>query len=968
MILVLSSMVIIDVSADDLISGIPAENVLVGRREATSLINTLNFTDVPNNHWARESIVRGGAFGMIAGGNTFSPNASVSNQEALAFVIRVIGMENAANQARVAQAEEFEGTATAALWSLGYLHHAMTIGLIEQEDFDDATVDNQAVLNPEFNFLRSAPATREQVVHWLVQGLNTMNAGTFDLTDSLVAVRQFNDWGNIDVSMLQSMEAAVRNNIISGTTPTTLAPGASLTRAQMAQILANLDSIYFNAAGISRGTGTVGAIVDMQVTATGQDTFTRQIQIRTAAGNRVDINYELSRSGSPQSGITDAVVFKNGRAASLTSLEQGDQIEYFYRTEDNVVLYVNVVSEFERRTVQGIFAEANLETGAVTIRDNLDRLFTYTMQIALYNSTSVRIDGRYIPLNQLPIGNRIELTLENNTISDIRFIGAPVVVSEFRGIVVENNPDFGYITVLDNNGNLVTMQYNENDMRVLKRQYFDNNNMIGYIAEVFPNFRFNPLESPISEIEPGNIVFIRPDPEDPSTISFISAATNYTQRFVRITQISRNGLTTSLTVEYGNGQISFFDIATDILVLRDGRAISMDDVQVGDRARVLINQAQIEPGHIWESIRQMQIETSGHFITRVVKGQLVDINPIQRQMNIQNAETLTPAGWSNHRNVQSLSLAGNDIQYYLDGRRISLDFAVTHLRRMDGEVYIALEDNFAGERVRKVTFRTGRDELLEPDTVMSADGAGIFHIIGNNGGISTDAGSIVIRNGRLVSGNDILPFDHVNVALNGQNRAAVVNIGPAPDVSQVNIARVRVREVNEGRSFTTTAISLLVGQDWVYSPIEREFTIGHDTLFLNSSGQYSINEFRGFTENNVINDVFYVVFEGSRARMVVTAPFATRMVRGTIYANNGTSLSIRDVRFYEESTGRWLPVSNVNNTGTITIPQNVIIAKHNQTVHSRDLLVGEQIKAFTTVLPAMNPGFTVNGYIIIHER
>ncbi|MCL2873703.1 MAG: S-layer homology domain-containing protein [Defluviitaleaceae bacterium] len=958
----------IEIAADDLISGIPTENTFTGRREASVLISTLNFNDVPNGHWANEAIVRGGAFGMISGGSTFSPNASVSNQEALAFVIRLMGAENAANQARVTQAEEFEGSPIANLWSLGYLNHAAAIGLIDQEDFDDATVENQAFLNPQFSFLREAPATREQVVSWLVQGINIMTPGTFPLTDNMTAVRQFNDWGSIGVPHLQHMEAAVRGNIISGTSPTTIAPQASLTRAQMAQLLTNVDSIYFTAAGIARGTGTVGAIVDTQTTVTGVDTLVRQIQVRNAAGLRDDINYELQRSGSPQSGITDAVVFRNGRVASLTALQVGDQIEYFYRTEDNVLLYVNVVSELQTRSVQGTLMEANLETGAITIRDATGRIFVYNMQAALYDQTSVRVDGRYIPLAQLPIGSRVELTLANNIVSDIRFLGAPQVVSEFRGIVVENNPAFGYITVLSNDGNLVTMQYDEQDMRVLKRQYFDVNNLIGYIAEVFPNFRFNPLESPISEIEPGNIVFIRPDPENPDRIAFISAATNYTTRFARIVQINRNGLTTSITVEYENRQIAFFDVATEILVLRDGRAMSMDQVQVGDRARLLINQAQIEPGHIWESIRQIQIETSGHLITDVVKGRFLGIDPIQRQMQIEHAEILTPGGWRDHRNVRSLSLAGNDIEYFLDGRRVSLDFVTTNLRRMDGDVYIALEGNFAGDRVRKVSFRTGREELLPSDTVMSADGGGTFHIIGNNGGISTDAGSIVVRNGRLVSGNDILPFDHVGVVLNGQSRAAVVNIGPAPDVSLVNIARVRIQSVNEGRSFTTTALSLLTGSDWVYSPIQREFTIGHDTLFISEDGPFGMDQFLGFTENNVINNTYYVVFEGSRATMVVAAPFATRMVRGTIFENNEASLQIRDVRFYEEATGRWLPVSHTNNTGIINIPTNGIIARHNQTVHSRDLRVGDQIKVFTDTLPSMNPGFEIDGYIIIHER
>jgi hypothetical protein len=289
-----------------------------------------------------------------------------------------------------------------------------------------------------------------------------------------------------------------------------------------------------------------------------------------------------------------------------------------------------------------------------------------------------------------------------------------------------------------------------------------------------------------------------------------------------------------------------------------------------------------------------------------------------------------------------------------------------------------MESAHGGDRVRVVSFRTGRDELLNPDTVVGVDGQGGFHILANEGTIRTDAGTIVRRNGRLVSGLQIHPWDHAVVSLNGENNAAVVDISQAPGHMGVQIARGRVQSVDQGRSFRVQSMALFDGTEWRFTPIEREFTIDHNTLFLNSEGLTSIDDFIDFTDATVVDRVFNIVIDGSRAARVVDAPFAGPMagqnrmcIRGVIHNIEGENLHLRDVHVRNPQSGVWSIVSNTNATATLVVPVNSIVVDRNQVVSVNNLQVGQQVRAltntpFTTAAAAQ--GASVPGFIVFVER
>ncbi len=1016
----------------------PVENIYVGQPEGWDIIDNLNFNDVPSSHWAREAVVRSGAYDMVKGYNgNFNPNSTVSNQEAIAFVLRVMGMENAA-QTRAAELKETTPQYNSVIptWANGYLSLAQENGLISDEEYLDTLVEEQWTLEPD-SFFKGSPASRERVADWLVKGIRVLNSNALSLDGtSQQSMYKFSDWDDVDVAYAQSLELLCANGILSGTNGR-INPKGSITRAEMAQILSNLDNIYFQSANMERRTGTVGGIQDAQLSQTGTASLWRNVYIRNMDGKIDVLQFQLRASDSPQDKAVDTVVYDNGIVTSLTSLLEGDQIEYVVEknsdsgnggavsdlkdeltinpTEPETgggtggnnssdvkpkVIFVKKTGGLTRKNVQGKLMEVDYENGLIHILDTLGKRFSYPIVNGLYgtdddgNKYIIMGSTRYIDKN-LPYGSTVKLALVNDTVDDVEYIGDMNLRNEIRGIVVENNSAYGYLTVIDNDGKEVTKNYYADQIEVEKQEYYDLDDETGYLDQVFPSGAYDPRDTSISNIEAGDIVFIRTYADDSDTIESISASPNYIMKYGKVSSYVNDGTgVNQLMLQYENGQTAWFDVADSIFASRAGKPIEQSEIQAGDWVKVLVNQAIISPGYVQESIKEITVEGTGHEINTIIKGQLGAINNIQNKISIQDSYTLTKKGWSDHKEIRDVSIANNDIEYYYEGKQISLDYAMRFLKHADNDVYIALENNYSGEKVSMVSFRTSRDDVLSADTIINSDGVGNFNIPSRDGTISTDSGTIVRRHGRLVSGQNIMIPDYATVVLNGNNKAAVVDIYDQPDVSGVLIGRGRILSVDEGKSFSLKSTGILSGTKWVYSPVERTFLIDHNTMYIDENGISSMENFIEYTTNSAVSKVYNIVSDGTKATHVINSPYAKDAVRGEVVSvgasennggddnegddNNGDNnggnnqntqtIVIKGSTYLKNKAYNWEDVSYTDSSVNITLPANSIIVKNNKVVGVSEIEKGDKIRVMTDNLPEkVDGGITVSGYIVLVE-
>jgi hypothetical protein len=721
----------------------------------------------------------------------------------------------------------------------------------------------------------------------------------------------------------------------------------------MAQILSNLDTILFNINGLERRLGTIARIRDAELTQTAQASAWQNIYVRVNDGSVEVLQHQATISPSAQAGALDVVVYKNGLAGGLNMLADGDTVEYFVHPATNTVWYVNVLSESIDHTLEGqLFALDRFES-TITLRfpDDSRRVFSLAGGLISSNGNvhSVLMDQTRQNIATLPFGQSVRLHMRNNTVIRLEFVGSPVLTEEIRGLVVENNPTFGYMVIVNSEGQRVTQRYYSNEMMVQRLSHWD-----------------NPLSVPavtVGEIKAGDIVFIRPDADDASVIFMISAVSNYIMRFGRIVSLTHHEGYMSVLFEQENGQTSWFEIANGTRITKDGRRATPLNIQAGDWARILVNEAVIAPGQTVSSVIEMTIEGDARHISTIVKGNLAGINAIQNIMILEHTQNLSQAGWVNFTGLSQFSIAGNGIVYYYNNRRITREEALRLFGRdTSATVYIALENHFAGQRVSMVSFRTQREERLPTDIVMTADGTGKFWLSGQEYAINTDSGTIVRRHGRLVSGLDILPGDYAAVVLNGAGTAAVIDIAPRPDTSALQVMRARITRVWDGESFRVASMSQLFGNNWVFTPLQREFTIDTRTIFM-PFDSYSLDTFLTYTDNSIYDRVFTIVTDGARASHIIEQPFANRAVRGTIINNvneGDDSFMIRDAAVQDPVTNHWYLLSGINNTMDITIDDTTLIGRNNAVVPARLLQRGDQVLILSEEI-TITPGGAVQG-------
>ena len=987
------------------------ENTYTGRSQMERLIQQLQFTDLPENESARDAIIRGFALEIFRpDSNQFRPDAPIMWEEGVVYALRIAGLSQRARQlGQDIAGENPLGLPLDEIWQRGYLQLAVDIGIITPAEFISATAgaildileealeelegddpppggsgDEDQFELPFVPTPRNPYATREEFASWLVGAMEYTRSDIFGGTGGGFAIQSYTDWNSISSPRVDAVEKLLTHGVMRGQTPTVFGPNSTVSRLEMAQIIRNLDSFFHSLLGVLRVTGTVGNIAYEQFHETASSQAWRHVYIRRADG-RVDLlTATRSASPSPQAPETDAIVLRNGVVSGLGGLQIGDQVEYLVHVESGEVWYVHVVGQSAPEVFRGRLQIINMENGTMTFSDANEHIFTFPMSQGLFGTLPdgrdfIRFANDLRPADYLPRGVYYDAILMNNVIVGIEFVGTIVVAGETRGIVIENNPLFGSLTIIDQNRIERTFSYNPGQLRAQRRVFFDMRDVIGGIHDMFPTQNHRDVD--ISEIQPGDIVSFATADDDPFRIISISASENTTTRYGRIREVRDQGGFFDMLMEFDNNQTAWFTFVDNVLVLDRGRPVHPNQIQVGDWARLVVNQAVIAPGVTLESVREIAIDGGGHHISSVVIGYLSGFNPSQNQITLQHARTLTPAGWSDNRQLANFNIGGANVRYYLNGSPTTLAHMNRYLQRSDATVYMALENNFAGERVIMVSVRTGRDELLRGDVVLASNN-NEFHMFEIPGAIRTDPGTIVTRNGRLVDHSHIFGADWARVSLNGGNLAAIVDIGPPPVTSGVQIVRGRIAQIFPFQSFRVETMSLFDGLRWNFTPIPREFTIDHNTLFIDESGNVvSIDTFIGWGDDSRINDVFNVVVEGGRAARVIAAPFTEPVpsrqgapghltIRGTIYSVGANTVNLREVSVFNALNGQWSRISNVNATAVVTIPSNAIVVDRNEVIPANRLQVGQQILALNNEDRTefeIEPGMTLDAYMVFVE-
>ncbi|MCX7711159.1 MAG: S-layer homology domain-containing protein [Clostridia bacterium] len=980
------------IATSGMAAGETPEAVYTGSGLAASILNNLDYTDVKNsNTWAKEAIYATGALGVTKGygDKQFGRTNSISKEQAIAIAYRVAGREADAQKAAEAldsarQQDEKKANAIS-MWSDGYLQLAMTDGLITQKEYNDAMSDDQASLEPD-SFHRDAPAQRQEMAFWLAKTLKLEPVyGQQKIFNS------FNDWKDADPIKVPYIEAVLQKSIMNGNGNGRFGPTDVITREQVAQVVRNAEGVVLPLIKLEKHSGTVERVQNMTDSTSGDRIAKRIIDVRNPNGKLNQIICEVpenwtTENRNEQNGAAintkekEAVVYKNGQIGKSSLLGKGDSIEYI-TSEDKSVKYIRVVSagtntEYLAARVNSV-DPANLSInvnelfrlGSSNIkfeRNNIsfsynnggerEKLFKYS------NKAIVIKDGKAAQASDIKADEYVVLSIRDNVVTAIETFDIGMLNEEdgiVNGIVEDNNPALGYITLYNENGTGTSPSMMEQLIAYRTFNYENKNDV-----EVFKNHE----KATVDDIETGDSVFIKLDSR--GYVTSISAVDNYTVKYGKV--ITKRG--NSLTVEYEGGTRQILDVEDNTLVISNKKLTKYSNLKDGDKVKLML--------HItnkFTKLKEITIEGDEHFITNVYKGIVSYIDDASNALVVQNVQVLDKGKWvrTSTRGVTDIRLAEN-YEIYANDRSMNLNSANKYLK--NNEAYIAVEKDYGGEeKAVFVSFRNEDDtEVLYDDTVSSSvSGVNQFSLSKDYRTLGYSKGTIVIKDGRLVSGSSITQEDTVYAVANrdyenGEYSAGVVQIGKRSNANYAQIYRGRIKLINDNKEFTMESFSKLDGQTWNYANTPKTINITFSTRMLDDAGVMSTRDFLDYGAASFRDKVVYVVEKDSNALLISTAPYGSVAVRGTVLELTGgttgedgsaltepTGVNLRLAKVYDSSSYVWNDIGNL----TLSILKNSIVMKGGQFARASDIKKGDILR-----IMKKDTALTGDAYIIFVEN
>ena len=539
--------------------------------------------------------------------------------------------------------------------------------------------------------------------------------------------------------------------------------------------------------------------------------------------------------------------------------------------------------------------------------------------------------------------------------------------TEDRGIVVENCPELGYLVYKNNKGQVITRNYFSGEVTVEKQPYYEEEDRIGYLDELFPHFTYDPRDAYMENIGAGDCVYIRMNAD--GYITYISAYNDYIMRYGKIVSFNYNeGSTVSLQLQDERGSLYYYDVDLKTPVTKGKKSIALNAIKNGEWAKVLVSQKILGEGIIGEDVLEIVLDNDTRTISNVYRGQLTSLDSFKKVLNIKNVQTLGKNAWGSYGSLMGLGIDGNTAAIYNGGARVSADYLNRYLINTDGYVYVAAENYKGKENAVKVNVQGKYEKTLPTTKVISSTLSTVKLLSGENLTINED--SILIRDNRLVDAGSIVVGDAIQAVVTANDRLAVgVLQTEVINTGSLGIYRGRVKKVTGGESFQVQTFSMLEDNKWYYYPTPQTFTIDASTRFYTSSGIVNggINSFFSYGKDSTVGEVYTIIADGEHALMVVDMPYVTESIKGEVYKIEEGKIDLKDVYYFNTSSKKWMEYSKKNVGATVTAAENTVVIKNGKLAPVTALEPGDEVKVMVDQ-NLKTAGESIKGYILVVEN
>ncbi|SHJ15437.1 hypothetical protein [Thermoclostridium caenicola] len=500
------------------------------------------------------------------------------------------------------------------------------------------------------------------------------------------------------------------------------------------------------------------------------------------------------------------------------------------------------------------------------------------------------------------------------------FSGQAAVVSEaageeaegyISGVVREVNPSLGYITLYRWDGSGMSPEAQDNLTRFRTYSF----------AYSIPVTR-DEHQAALEDVQPGDYAFIQLDEE--GYVAWLSTRSYYKPIYGTIYRVNL----ASPVLKQDDGIYRSISVAVNVPIYQNDQLIARNQIQEGDRVRIL---AQIDGTNV--HVQGIELLKDPKPVSAIYRGNVEYYDELNNTLALSGVQEFVNGRWE-----YSSFIGVRSFPY-------SRDYKDRPSGRISGMAYIAVQEDINGEdSIVMAAFRSKpQNEMVFTDNVLALSNTlNRLELQNTSQVIGFDAGTIAVKNGRLVDMGSLNTMDNVQLSADKPIGSSilvsqVVVSNTSKGMGSLAIYRGRIKTVDPLRSFTVESFAELSGSKWLFSNTPKTFGIDLSTTrLLENSGTGNMLTF----DENFVTQSVYIVEDTGKTLLVSTAPYADVQERGRVMSLTDNGFRLREAMMYNSSKRVWTSAPNRD----VNVPANAIIIKDGKTADLSAIRPGDSVR------------------------
>ncbi len=355
-----------------------------GQEKKVKIEKVCVLKDIPG-HWAEEAMTKMNLKRVVTGYEdfTFQPNKPITRAEAVAMLVRIIGLEEQARQ-YAADSNDYELSFKSKIpaWAKGYLAVALDNGILVSEDLQD--------------FRPNQPAKRYEIAVLALRALEN-NSQIDKLSEkelNFIDKKDIPEWTRKYVSQMSKMRLMV------GNPDRSFQPNKPITRAEMSIILVKMEKLFndrFNTQEIK------GVITAVSPGTNGEGT----LKVKKDDGKLLTL--EVS---------DEAIIFMDKKRVTLEQLKVDSAVNLLTNTQ-GIVIFISAYQPEEPLPVE----DYDLVKGTLKSVVTIDKSTSIVLMVGgtevtldLSKDAILKLNGKSADIADLKPGQKIEAKVTDDQV------------------------------------------------------------------------------------------------------------------------------------------------------------------------------------------------------------------------------------------------------------------------------------------------------------------------------------------------------------------------------------------------------------------------------------------------------------------------------------------------------------------------------------------------------------------------